>query len=194
MAIVDQKQRYRRQAALCYEIAATMTGERAASMIQLGDTYAALAVDSDRLLPIPTAKHAEAYCKKCGKIMQLARSPPRSLKTPAMQAFRCETCGETLIRKGETPSAPTALAEESGWITRYVAISFRRSDEHFAPGPIVECPDASLAIQRAELMTRDADIVGSVAFSRRSNPVTGEFEAAQTLEIFGDIPEDFDIA
>jgi hypothetical protein len=38
MAIVDQKQRYRRQAALCYELAAKMFRARAASMIRLGDT------------------------------------------------------------------------------------------------------------------------------------------------------------
>jgi hypothetical protein len=49
MAVVDQKERYRRQAALCYDIAATMTGERATSMLLLGDTYAALAVDPNRL-------------------------------------------------------------------------------------------------------------------------------------------------
>jgi hypothetical protein len=51
MAVVDQKKRYRRQAALCYDVAATMTGERAISMIRLGDTYAALAVDPHRTLP-----------------------------------------------------------------------------------------------------------------------------------------------
>jgi hypothetical protein len=46
MAIVDQKERYRRQAALCYEIAATMAGERAISMARLGDAYAALATNA----------------------------------------------------------------------------------------------------------------------------------------------------
>jgi hypothetical protein len=48
MAVVDQKERYRRQAALCYEIATKMAPKKAASMVRLGDTYAALAVDRDR--------------------------------------------------------------------------------------------------------------------------------------------------
>jgi hypothetical protein len=38
------------------------------------------------------------------------------------------------------------------------------------------------------------DIIGSVAFSRRGNPATGEFDAAVILKTFGKIPEDFDIA
>src|SRR5262249_2876675 len=45
MAVVDQKERYRRKAALCYDIAGKMTPTKAASMVRLGDTYAALAVD-----------------------------------------------------------------------------------------------------------------------------------------------------
>jgi hypothetical protein len=36
MAVVDQNERYRRQAALCYEIAAKMTPKKAASMVRLG--------------------------------------------------------------------------------------------------------------------------------------------------------------
>ena len=43
MAIIDQKGRYRRQAALCYELAKTMDGERAESMVRLGDAYSDLA-------------------------------------------------------------------------------------------------------------------------------------------------------
>jgi hypothetical protein len=65
MATVDQKERYRRQAALCYEIAETMTGERAASMVRLGDTYSALAVDPDKLRPgifVPAAKYIHPKC------------------------------------------------------------------------------------------------------------------------------------
>ena len=61
------------------------------------------------------------------------------------------------------------------------------------PGPAVECPDAALAIQRAELMTRDKHIAGSVALSRRGNPDTEEYEPAVILKTFGEIPPDFDI-
>ena len=43
VAIIDQKERYRRQAALCYELAKTMDGERAESMVRLGDAYSDLA-------------------------------------------------------------------------------------------------------------------------------------------------------
>jgi hypothetical protein len=47
MTTIDQKECYLQQAALCYEIAASATGERAASMVRLGDTYSALAEDPD---------------------------------------------------------------------------------------------------------------------------------------------------
>ena len=70
----------------------------------------------------------------------------------------------------------------------------RARGKDFAPGPVVECPDAPLAIQRAELMTHEEDIAGAVAFSRRGNPSSVEFDAAVILAIFGDIPEGFNIA
>jgi hypothetical protein len=158
MAVVDQKERYRRQAALCYDIAATMTGERATSMLLLGDTYSALAVNPDGL--------------------------PPTVFVP---------------RRGECPSRAAGqqvvpASGESRWITHYIALSFRRAGIYFAPGPPVECPDAALAIQRAELMIREKDIAGAVAFSRRGNANSGEFDVAVILAIFGDIPEGFDIA
>ena len=51
MTTIDQKECYLRQAALCYEIAASATGERAASMRRVGDTYLALAEDPDAVEP-----------------------------------------------------------------------------------------------------------------------------------------------
>ena len=204
MATIDQKERYRHQAGLCYEIAATMTGERAISMIRLGDTYGALATDPDRLLPNVFAsrkKYVDPVCKKCGQKMQLTHSLPRTEIMPAMQAFRCDACKETLIWKGDVPSARSAnqslgaaVPPTGRWITRYVVVSFRRVGSDLVPGPAVECPDASLAIQRAELMTRDKEIAGSVAFSRRGNPDTEEYDRAMILKTFGDIPPDFDMA
>jgi hypothetical protein len=43
-------------------------------------------------------------------------------------------------------------------------------------------------------MTRDKEIAGSVAFSRRGNPDTEEYDTAVILKTFGDIPPDFDMA
>jgi hypothetical protein len=57
----------------------------------------------------------------------------------------------------------------------------------------VECPDTALAIQRAELMTRNNEIAGSIALPRRGNPDTEENETAVILKAFGEIPPDFDI-
>jgi hypothetical protein len=133
--------------------------------------------------------------------VQLTHSLARTDIMPAMQAFRCDACKETLIWKGEVPSPqPTkqslgmAFPLRDRWITRYVVVSFRRVGGDLLPGPAVECPDAGLAIQRAELMTRDNEIAGSVAFSRRGNPDTEEYDTAVILNTFGDIPTDFDMA
>jgi len=48
MAKVNQKDRYRQRASLCYEIAATMFGDKATSMKRLGDIYAGLIEDFDK--------------------------------------------------------------------------------------------------------------------------------------------------
>ena len=90
MAVVDQKERYRRQAALCYEIAAKMTPKKAASMVQLGDTYSALAVDRNRRAPnvfVSTKRLDQPHCKVCGRKMRLACALPRTRTLPSMQAF-----------------------------------------------------------------------------------------------------------
>jgi hypothetical protein len=118
-----------------------------------------------------------------------------------MRAFRCESCGETLILKGdaekvllpERPWTPTLPREGDQRITRYVAVSFQRVGEGFAPGAAVECLNAGSAIQQAELMMREEDIAGALAFSRRSDPDSGEVVATVILKTFGKIPEGFDI-
>jgi hypothetical protein len=153
MPALDQKERYRRQAGLCYEIAARMATAQATSIIRLGDSYAALA---------------------CGERLAWKRA---SLSSRLAQAL---------------PTSPSS--REDRQITQYIAVSFRRAWNDFIPGPAIECPDATLAIQRAELMTREEHIAGAVAFSRRGDPVSGEVETAVILESFGNIPEDFDIA
>jgi hypothetical protein len=199
--MIDQKERYRRHASLCYEIAAGMTGERAASMTRLGDTYTALAVDADQPLNafVPATKYAEPRCRKCGKEMQVALSLPRTDIMPAMQSFRCDACGETLIWKGKhagrSGKAYAGVAEPmENLITQYVAVSFRGEGKDLAPGPVIECPDAKTAMLRAELMAGETMITSAVAFSRRINRATGTYEAAVILKKFGKLPEDFDIA
>jgi predicted RNA-binding Zn-ribbon protein involved in translation (DUF1610 family) len=177
-----------------------MTGERAASMTRLGDAYAALAVDADQPLNafVPATKYAEPVCRKCGKDMHVTLSLPRTDIMPAMQAFRCDACGETMIWKGKHArggTAHTSVAEPTkNLITQYVAASFRGAGQNLAPGPVIECPDAQTAILRAELMAGDTMITGAVAFSRRLYRVTGTYEAAVILKRFGQLPEEFDIA
>jgi hypothetical protein len=60
MATIDQKERYRQRAALCYEIAAILSGDTAASMRRLGDSYTGLAAASDKPrtgIFVPTKRH-----------------------------------------------------------------------------------------------------------------------------------------
>jgi hypothetical protein len=196
--MMDQKERYRRHASLCYEIAAGMTGERAASMTRLGDSYTALAVDADQPLNsfVPAKKYAEPQCRKCGAPMHVALTLPRTDIMPAMQAFRCDACGVTLIWKGKYPyrSGDAGAEPTENLVTQYIAASFRHDGEELAPGPVIECPDAEIAILRAELMVAEPTIMGALAFSRRVNRATGTYEAAVVLERFGNLPEDFDIA
>jgi hypothetical protein len=103
MVKVDQKERYRQRAALCYEIAATMSGDKATSMMRLGDTYAGLAEDSDKpgtALFVATKRDDRPKCVKCGEEMRLTYSVARTETLGAMQAFRCDGCNETMIWKG----------------------------------------------------------------------------------------------
>jgi hypothetical protein len=91
MASIDQKERYRQQTARCYELVATMSGDRATWMVRLAETYAALAEDPDAVeLP---AIYVECRCEKCGKKMRLTPLLHRSDALPAMRAFRCDSCG-----------------------------------------------------------------------------------------------------
>jgi hypothetical protein len=197
---MDMKEQYRRRASLCYEIAAGMTGERAASMTRLGDTYAALAVDADQPLNafVPATKYAAPRCKQCGKDMRVSLTLPRTEILPAIQAFCCDACGETLIWKGRARPRGGArtgkAASTENRVTQYVAASFRREGSDLKPGPVIECPDAETAVLRAELMASEATIAGAVAFSRTIDRVAGIYAAAVVLKTFGTLPEDFDIA
>jgi hypothetical protein len=67
------------------------------------------------------------------------------------------------------------------------------SGEQISPEDAIECPDAPPVVRRAQLMTREKETVGAVAFSRRSNAQTEEVEAAKILTVLGAIPDGFDI-
>jgi hypothetical protein len=199
MAIIDQRERYRRQAGLCYELAKTMDGERAESMVHLGDAYSDLAETLGRFregIFKPADKYAEPRCPQCRRKMRLAHSLPRTDALPLMQAFRCDACDETLIWKGESGSSskrPSRRARQD-LDAHCVALSFKRmKNGSLAPGRAVECIDNRTAILRAELMMRDKGIVGSVAFSRRASSDFRDVEPAVILKTFGIVPKDFDI-
>jgi hypothetical protein len=98
--IVSQRARYRRQASLCYEIAATMSGEKVAAMVHLGDVYSGLADAPDQRWPVPPPADEDApECPHCRQAMDRMHSLPPTNLLPAREAFRCLDCGESLVCK-----------------------------------------------------------------------------------------------
>jgi hypothetical protein len=75
-------------------------------------------------------------------------------------------------------------------VTYFVALPFTAADDGIAPGEAAECQSASGAIRRAEALSRIAENVGAVAFSRTGDPAIGEFSDAVVLKAFGDVPDD----
>jgi hypothetical protein len=194
MALAERIAENRRQAEICYEIAATLTGERASSMARLGDSYAMLAVvpNGARTHHFSPSRYVDPLCRTCGKKMQLTHFLPGAGNAPPMQTFRCTACGEVqgLATKARDPSLPKD--DDQRFETHHVAAAFRRTREGLVPGLAVECPDDSMAIRRAELMLREKKVVGAVAFSRRVHPVTGAFKTAVLLKALGQIPKGFE--
>jgi hypothetical protein len=77
-------------------------------------------------------------------------------------------------------------------MTYYVAMPFSRTDDgDLAPGEAIECPSHSAATRRAELLARDPQNAGAVAFSRTGDPMIGEFSDAVVLKSYGEVPDDF---
>ncbi len=72
-------------------------------------------------------------------------------------------------------------------MTYHVALPFIRNDEgELVAGDAQECQTSSAAIRRAQSM---ANIhAGAIAFWRAGDPKTGEFEPAEVLKSFGDVP------
>jgi hypothetical protein len=96
--MTDTKGRYLQRASLCYEIAATMTGEKVSSMVHLGDLYSDLANALNTASPEPAAIAEQAFpeCPHCGSEMQPHVLLPKTGLFPARQKFHC-ACGEALI-------------------------------------------------------------------------------------------------
>jgi hypothetical protein len=86
MVTIDQKERYRQQAARCYELVATMSGDRVTWMVRLAETYMALAEDPDAAEP--PAIYVERPVREMRKEDELT------------QAFRCDSCARALATFG----------------------------------------------------------------------------------------------
>ena len=77
-------------------------------------------------------------------------------------------------------------------VTYYVALPFVRTEGGIAPGPAQECPNEPSAVRRAEVMSRDPENVGALAFKRSGDPNVGDFGDATVLRTFGEVPENLD--
>jgi hypothetical protein len=76
-------------------------------------------------------------------------------------------------------------------LTYYVALQCRQDDTgERVTGEQVECQSSSAAIRRAESLSKQAGVIGAVAFSRSGDPDVGEFSDAVVLRKFGNVPDD----
>ncbi len=76
-------------------------------------------------------------------------------------------------------------------LTYYVALQFLQDDAgERVTGEPVECQSSSAAIRRAESLSKQAGVIGAVAFSRSGDPDVGEFSDAVVLRKFGNVPDD----
>ena len=76
-------------------------------------------------------------------------------------------------------------------LTYYVALPFVLTDDGTTvPGEPVECPNASIAILQAAVLSQVAGSVGAIAFSRTGDPDVGKFEDAVVLAKIGEVPTD----
>ena len=77
-------------------------------------------------------------------------------------------------------------------VTYYVALPFVRTDDGMAAGQAQEMPNETVAIRRAEAMSRDPANAGALAFKRTGDPSIGEFGDATLLKAFGNVPSNLD--
>ena len=77
-------------------------------------------------------------------------------------------------------------------VTYYVALPFVRAEDGIAPGQAQEMPNEPAAVRRAEVMSRDPENAGALAFKRTGDPNMGNFGDATVLKTFGQVPENLD--
>lgn len=76
-------------------------------------------------------------------------------------------------------------------VTYYVAMPFLQDDSGSpVAGTAEECQSSTMALRRAEALSRTPGSIGAVAFSRTGDPMIGEFGDAHLLRKFGNVPED----
>ena len=76
-------------------------------------------------------------------------------------------------------------------VTYYVALPFLQDDDGSpVAGAAEECQSSTMALRRAEVLSRSAGSIGAVAFSRTGDPAIGEFGDAKLLRAYGNVPED----
>jgi hypothetical protein len=76
-------------------------------------------------------------------------------------------------------------------VTYYVALPFLSDDMGSAvAGAAEECQSSSVALRRAEILSKAAGSIGAVAFRRTGDPMMGEFGDAEVLKKFGTVPDD----
>ena len=71
-----------------------------------------------------------------------------------------------------------------------MALPFVAADDGIAAGEPMECFNPTVAVMRAEALSRKPGHVGAVAFSRTGDPATGDFGDAIVIKKFGDVPSD----
>jgi hypothetical protein len=75
-------------------------------------------------------------------------------------------------------------------ITYFVALPFDVADGSVVVGEPIECPNAAVAIGRAQGLWKVLGHTWAVAFCRTGDPATGDFRDATVLRKFGDVPDD----
>ena len=76
-------------------------------------------------------------------------------------------------------------------VTYYVAMPFLEDDSGSpVAGAAEECQSSTMALRRADILSRAPGSIGAVAFSRTGDPMIGEFGDAQLLRKFGSVPDD----
>jgi hypothetical protein len=72
----------------------------------------------------------------------------------------------------------------------FVALPFVAADDGIVAGEPIECFNPVAVVMRAEGLSRKAEHVGAVAFSRTGDPATGDFGDAKMIKKFGEMPDD----